>query len=239
MLRFLKRKKKIGCPNCYEENIISFGLDYLESKFESTIKFDYNLGGVNLYKCEKCETSFFIRENMYERVFPGQPELLQKWSEKKLGCPSTLKSQIDLIGLTQNWDSTLILPCKIELNNGQEFDFTTIRFTTQPSLGSYYNNFKNIFFIDEIKSIRQSDYALSKDIRLACMTAEEKRMGFYPTVVKNHQNIEAVINGISIFFNYNDIKGSDLELANKGWNYKDNYVYDLNNEVKTLVIVKE
>jgi hypothetical protein len=236
---FLKRKKKIGCPNCYEQNIISFGLDYLESKFESTIKLDYSLGGATLYKCEKCETSFFIRENIYERVFSGQHELLQKWSENKMGCPSSLKNQIDLIGLTQNWDLTYILPCIAELNNGQEFDFTTLRFSTQPPLGSYFNNFKNIFFIDEIKSIRPSDSALSKDIRLACMTAEEKRMGFYPTVVKNNENIEAVINGISIFFNSNDIKGSDLKLANKEWNYKDNYVYDLNKEVKTLVIVKE
>ncbi len=219
--------------------MISFGLDYLESKFESTIIFDNNLGGVALYKCEKCKTIFFLRENMYERIFAGQIELLKKWSEKHFETPSNLKVIFDVIGLSQNWDSSYVLPCKVELNNGKEFDFATVRFSNEPTLGSYYHDFENIFFIDEIKSIEQSDYALSKDIRLACMTAEEKRMGIYPTVVKNKENIEAIINGISLFFNSNDIKGSDLELANKEWDHKDNYIYDLSKESKTLVIVKE
>lgn len=239
MINIFKKKKKVGCPNCYEENIISFGLDYLESKFESAIIFDNNVGGIALYKCEKCRTHFFLSENMYERIFSGQIELLKKWSEKQLGISSNLKSKIDIIGFSQNWDSSYVLPCKVELKNRKEFDFTTVRFSNQPTLGSYYHNFENIFFVDEIKSIDQSDYALSKDIRLACVTAEEKRMGFYPTVVKNKENIEAVVNGISLFFKSNDVKGSDLELANKEWNYKDNYIYDLSKEPKTLVIVKE
>ena len=105
-------------------------------------------------------------------------------------------------------------------------------------LGAYIIN-ENIFFIDEVKSINQSEFALSKDVRSACRSAEESQMGFYPTVVKNNFYFEAVLIGFSLFFDYNGIKGSDLELANKKWNDANKNIFDLSKESKTLVLVKE
>ena len=238
-MNIFRRKKKFGCPKCYNENILGFGLDYLESKFESAISFEKKVSDVPLYKCKNCKTSYFIRENSYHRIYDGQIELLQRWGETSFGYSDNFTSEITVIGISQYWDSSYVLPCKIELNDGREFDFATVRLSDQPALGDFYINYENIFFIDEVKSINQSEFALSKDVRSACRSAEESRMGFYPTVVKNKFYFEAVLTGFSLFFDFNGIKGSDLELANKKWNDDNKNIFDLSKESKTLILVKE
>ncbi|HEU4789992.1 MAG TPA: hypothetical protein VFS71_09925 [Flavobacterium sp.] len=118
MFNLFKRKKKSGCPNCYEQNTISFGIDYLENKIISLIQLTDEIGGIKIYKCQKCTTQFYINGNMYEKIFDGQIELLKKWSEINLVCPESLKKEIEKIGLTNDWNLSRIAPCKIELNNG-------------------------------------------------------------------------------------------------------------------------
>lgn len=59
MFELFKKQKKIGCPNCYDENIISFGFDYLNSKFESKIIFDKTIGETEIFQCSKCKNYFF------------------------------------------------------------------------------------------------------------------------------------------------------------------------------------
>ena len=240
MFNLFKRKKKSGCPNCYEKDIISFGTDYLENKIISLIKLTDEIGGIKIYKCEKCDTQFYIKENMYERIIDGQIELLKKWSEKNLVCPVNLKAEIEKIGLTNDWNLSRIAPCKIELNNGQKFEFTTIKFSNQPPLGYHYSTFNNIFFIDEVKIITESEYGISLSIRNKAENAEEKRMGFYPTILKTKEGNKIALNGISLFFNSYEIKGSELELANEEWNHKEKYIYDTEDKSeKTIVIAKK
>ena len=240
MFNLFKRKKKIGCPNCYQKDIISFGTDYLENKIISLIKLTDEIGGIKIYKCEKCDTQFYIKENMYERIIDGQIELLKKWSEKNLVCTDNLKNEIEKIGLTNDWNLSKTAPCKIELNNGEKFEFTTIKFSNLPPLGYHYTTFKNIFFIDEIKNISESDYGISAEIRNEAEKSEEKRMGFYPTVLKSKEGKKVVLNGVSIFFNSNNIKGSELKLAHEEWNHREEYIYDINNKAeKTIVIAKK
>lgn len=240
MFNLFKRKKKTGCPNCYEKDIISFGADYFASKIISLVKMVDEIGGVKIYQCEKCKTSFFRNENMYERIIDGQIKLLKKWSEKNLICPDNLKNEIGKIGLSSDWNLNKIAPCKIELHSGEKFDFTILRLSKQPPLGYYFSTFKNIFFIDEVKNIFESDYGLSAEIRTEAEKSEEMRMGFYPTVLKDKDGKKVVLNGTSIFFNSSNIKGSELKLANERWNHKEKYIYDLDNkDEKTILIARE
>jgi hypothetical protein len=240
LFNLFKRKKKSGCPNCYEKDIFAFGADYLENKFISSIKLTDEIGGIKIYECEKCNTKFYIKGNMYERIIDGQIELLQKWSEKNLICPDDLKNEIEKIGLTNDWNLNRIAPCKIELNNGKKFEYTTLKFSNEPPLGFHYTTFKNIFFIDEVKYIAESDYGVSFEIRNQAEKSEEKRMGFYPTVLKTKEGNKIALNGISLFFNSYEIKGSELELANEEWNHKEKYIYDTEDKSeKTIVIAKK
>ena len=238
MFELFKRKKKSGCPNCYQNDVISFGTDYLENKFISSIKSTVEIGGINIYECEKCKTQFFKRENMYERIIDGQIEFLKKWTETDLVCPDNLRKEIGKIGYTDDWNSNKIVPCKIELNNGQSYDFTTIKFSNEPPLGHYFSTFKNIFLIDEIKNVSESEYGIYLEIRKEAEKAEERRMGFYPTVLKSKEDKKVVLNGLSIFFNSDNIKGSELKLANEEWNHREEYIYDMNKIEKTIVIAK-
>jgi hypothetical protein len=133
-----------------------------------------------------------------------------------------------------------IVPCKIELNSGDKYEYTTIIFSNRPPLGHFYSTYKNVFFIDDIKHVSESEFAVSFDIRKRAEKSEERRMGFYPTVLKTKDDKRIVLNGVSIFFNSNNIKGSELELANEEWNHRAEYIYDTNSYTeKTIVIAKK
>ncbi|MCJ0742707.1 hypothetical protein [Pedobacter montanisoli] len=240
LFNLFKKYKKNGCPNCFEKNIIGFGIDYLKSNFISSIKLTDEIGKIKIYQCEKCKAQFYIQGNMYEKIIDGQIELLKEWSKRNLVCPNDLKIEIEKIGLTNNWSLDKIVPCKVELNNGKKYEYTTIIFSDKPPLGHHYSIYKNIFFIDDIKHISESEYGISLEIRRQAVKSEEQSMGFYPTVLKNRDGKKVVLNGISIFFNSSNIKGSELELANEEWNYRVEYTYDTNNySEKTIVIAKK
>ena len=146
LFNLFKRQKKNGCPNCYEKNIVSFGTDYLESKFISSIKLAYKIGEIKIYQCDKCKALFYINGNMYEKIIDGQTELLKEWSKRNLVCSDNLKIEIEKIGLTNDWSLDRIVPCKIELNNGEKYEYATIIFSSRPPLGHFYSTYKNVFF---------------------------------------------------------------------------------------------
>lgn len=236
---FKKKKKKVGCPVCYDDRTISFGMDYLESNFESDIRWDKEIGGVRICRCLKCANPYFIEDNVYNKILPGQLTMLQEWSDKDLITPNPIKAQLELIGITDNWNKSKVVPCKIVHKNGKTLDFTTVQFSLQPPLGHYYSNYKDIFLIDDLLSIEKSDFALSKEIREAAFKAEERRMGFYPTVLKDKYGQKIAVNGPSLFFDANNVKGSELTLANEQWNHKEKYFYEEKVENNALIIAKK
>jgi hypothetical protein len=240
LFNLFKRQKKNGCPNCYDKNIVSFGTDYLESKFYSLIKFAVEIGGIEIYECENCKSQFFINGNLFEKIIDGQIELLKEWNKRNLVCSDKLKTEIEKIGLTNNWSLDRIVPCEIEINNGQKYQFATIVFSSKPPLGHFYSSYKNVFFIDDITHVSESEFSVSYEIRKQAEKSVERRMGFYPTVLKNKDGKKVVLNGISLFFNSYNIKGSELELANEEWNHRTEYIYDTNNYTeKSIVIAKK
>ena len=239
MINIFKRKKREGCPVCFENNTIGFGTDYLESKFISRIEKEQEIGGIEIFKCQKCSTQFYKEGNMFNKIMDGQIDTLKRWTNKTLKTDDSLKKKIDEIGFSENWDGSKVAPAKILLNNGKEFDFATIRITKTPPIGAFFDNFENLFFIDEVESIDKSQFGLSSEIRNEANKAEERRMGFYPTVLKTNDGKRIVVNGTSLFFNSNGIKGEQLILAKEDWDHRAKYIYEDKIENQTLIVGKE
>jgi hypothetical protein len=239
MFRLFKRKKKVGCPVCHESNMIGFGADYLESKYDSRIEQTDKIGNIQIYKCMLCQTDFYREGNMYQRFANGQINTLREFVNLDLQLDEKQKNALDKIGLTTDWNMNRQAPVKIRLKNGEILDFVTIQVTPNPPIGYFYNNFTKIIFIDYVDSIERSEYAISKEIREMTKGAEERRMGFYPTVLKTNNGENVVINGQALFFKNGDIKGRDLLITNENWNHLEKYIYEKKIENQILVIAKK
>ncbi|MDG1476069.1 MAG: hypothetical protein P8Q14_02895 [Vicingaceae bacterium] len=240
MFNIFKRKQKKGCPICNKEKTLAFSASLLETEYKAEIKKNERIGEIDLYICSDCNTEFFKEEHMFHKLTEKQKGLLIQFYKRNLALNNKFQEQINTIGITEDWNSDKILPAKIELISGEKYDFARIRISKKPPLGYSYDYFKDYIFIDQIKSIKKSDFALSKEVREKSKNAEELRMSFYPTVLKTKDEVKVVINGLSLFFNNQNIKGSELTLANEFWDFKnDKYIYDNETNNKVLVIVSE
>jgi len=239
ILNLFRKKKKIGCPACYDKKIIGFGIDLLKTKFDSKIELYDKIGDIQIFKCSKCNSEFYKENQTFQKILKGQIDFLKEYFKNEQKISSELKSQIDLIGETKDWNMNNLVPAKIELKNGEIYDFVTIRISNKPPIGYYFEHFEKIIFIDEIKSINSSEFGISQEIRAKAKNAEEMRMGFYPTVLKTKNGTKVVINGQALFFKNGEIKGSDLTLSNEFWDDKEKYIYENKIEKQVLVIAKK
>lgn len=239
MFKIFKKKKKIGCPVCHENNTVGFGSDYLESNFESKIVQVDKIGNFSIFKCSICFSDFFKEGEMYQKFADGQIGLLKQFDESDLILSEKIKQELEQIGLVPDWNLNNLAPGKIKLKNGEIYDFATIQISINPPIGYYYSQFKKIIFIDDVESVKPSNYGLSEEIREKTRNVEEMRMGFYPTVLKTNCGKRIVINGQPIFFKKDEIKGADLILAHENWNHKEKYKCEDKIENQILVIAKK
>ena len=239
MFNLFKRKKKVGCPVCHEKNTVGFGVDYLESKFDSRITDFEKIRDVQTYQCSICKSSFYKEGEMFQRFAEGQIETLKEFSKKELELSKKQKSELDLIGLTSDWSGNMLAPAKVTLKNGEKLDFVTVRVSQQPPIGYYVDHFERLIFIDEVESIEPSHYGISKEIREKAKDAEEMRMGFYPVTLKHSNGKRVVLNGQALFFKNGQISGSDLNLDNENWNHREKYIYEDKIDNQVLVVAKE
>lgn len=224
---------------CFEKNITGFGEDYLISNYSSTIQLTGEFPEIGIYKCARCGIQFFKNGNIFNRIMPGQLDLLKKWITSELKIEKSLSGKLAQIGFSNNWNSEKVAPCMVTSKTGELIDFTVIKVSSNPPLGADYESYKSILFIDQISDIESSKYGLSQEIRKATETAEEMRIGFYPTILISPTNKKIVLNGFELFFDQEGIKGSELKLANEPWDYRvDNYLYSKRNHERTLVIAK-
>lgn len=242
---WFSKKKKDGCPACKEKNIISFGDDFLKSKFNSTIELTSEFPEIGIYQCSKCQTKYFQTDSMfqsdkfYNRIFDGQLELLQRWTDSDLTINSDFQNTLDQIGTSQNWNSEKVIPCSVQFKDGTSTDFAILKISNDPPLGADYDFYKSVHFIDEVEQVKPSEFALSMEIRKATETAEERRMGFYPTVTTTGNLKKVVLNGFEVLFAQDGIKGSDLTLSNVQWDHRDkSYLYSNHELERTLIIAK-
>ncbi len=239
MFNLFKKKNKVGCPVCHEKNIIGFGADYLESKFDSRISEFDKIANIQTYQCSICKSTFYKEGEMFQRFADGQMETLKEFSKRKLTLSNKQKSELEAIGLTSDWSMNMLAPAKVTLKNGMQLDFATVRVSKQPPIGYYVDHFKRLIFIDEIEKIEPSNYGISKEIREKAKDAKEMRMGFYPVTLMDNHGKKIVINGQVLFFKNGEISGSDLNLDNEIWNHKGKYIYEDKIDNQVLVVAKE
>ncbi|MHB0756877.1 hypothetical protein [Polaribacter sp. M15] len=239
MFKFFRKKKKIGCPVCHETNTIGFGTDYLESKFDSRIEQTEKIGNTQTYKCSICGSDFYKEGEMFQKFANGQMDTLKEFVMVDLQLNDKLKTELDEIGLTDDWNMNKIAPAKVKLKNGQSYDFATIRVSNNPPIGYYIDHFSKVIFINKVDSIEPSEFGISQEIREKAKNAEEMRMGFYPVPLKTSNGTKVVINGQVMFFKNGEIKGSDLKLENELWNHKIKYVYEDKIENQVLIVAKK
>jgi hypothetical protein len=239
MFKLFRKKKKIGCPVCHDKSTIGFGTDYLESKFDSRIELNEKIGEIQTYKCSVCKSDFYKEAEMFQRFVKGQIETLKEFNSHNLELSNKLKTELNTIGLTNDWNMNKVAPAKVRLKNGEIHDFATIRISKNPPIGYYFDHFKEVIFIDKIESIKKSEFGLSKEVREKAKNAEERRMGFYPTVLGTNNGKKVVIKGQSLFFRNGEIKGADLKLENESWNHRAKYVYEDKIDEQVIIVSKK
>ena len=239
MFKLFRKRKKIGCPACHEKNTIGFGTDYLESKFDSRIELEEKIGNTQTYKCSICKSDFYKEGEMFQKFANGQIRTLKEFNSLNLELSDKLKVELNSIGLSDDWNMNKIAPAKVRLKNGETYNFATIRISKNPPIGYYFDHFKEVIFIDKVESIEKSEFGLSIEIREKAKNAEERRMGFYPTVLETNNGKKIVINGQSLFFRNGKIKGADLKLENESWDHRAKYVYEDKIDEQVIIISKK
>jgi hypothetical protein len=238
MLKLFRKKKKDGCPVCYDKTISGFGKGALEADHNSKLDNVEEIENIQIYKCSKCQTFFYTEGVIYNTISLDKIQSLKKFAKWEMLLDKDTVAKLEQIGITQCWSLYKEVPAKIEHINGETYDFATFIISDTTPSGLNLEIYDKIIFIDEVKSIEPSKYSLSKEIRNKTEEAEEMGMGFYPTVLKTKNNEKIVINGRPLFFKNEHIVGSELTLANEDWNHNKEYIYEneINNQV--LIIVK-
>ncbi len=238
MFKLFKKKKKIGCPVCHEKNTVGFGTDYLASKFESKISESEKIGITQTYQCSICKSIFYKELNMFQKFAKGQIERLREFIKRDLQLNDTLRSELDSIGLSEDYAMVKLAPARVRLKNGDSYDFATIRVSNDPPIGYDLDLFSKVIFIDEVESIEPSEFGLSKKIRDKARNALEMRMGFYPVSLQTRNGERVIINGQTLFFRNKEIKGAGLIPSNERWDYSENYIFEDKIENQVLIVAK-
>lgn len=257
MISFFKIVK-VGCPFCLNRESKKINLTYEESekfylpvdnfkyqRVKTKIELFYETNWERIYNCTICKTKFYESANDYYKLDNAQIDIIKRWSAAEKKYNSEIEAQIEKIGLTKVGDD-YILPCKITTKKNQVFDYVTLRRSKNLPIHQIINShssshFENFFFIDEILKIDFSEFGISKKIRDFSISDNVKEVdkNFYPTIVKTKENLELIFEGLLLFINLENIKGSEVELSNQEWKENNIYKADYITKSKTLLIVKE
>ncbi len=240
MFKFFNTKTKKACPVCNNERTFSFSEELLGTEYIIQLEKVGEVGTTDLYKCPQCNTEYFKKNRMYTILSQKSKKLLFEFNQRELSLPQNLKEQLDIIGYTEGEDSNQLYPALVELHDGKQFDFARVLISKKPPLGYFYDIYETVIFIDDVKAIHKSEYALSQEIREESRQAWELRMGFAPTVLKTMDHKKVVINGFKLFIDSDNLKGSELMLANEDFDFDESaYIYATLTNKEILVVAKE
>lgn len=229
-------QKKKGCQLCYKIDTISFNKEYYEKEYEYCFQELYS--GLGIYQCEKCHTVFKDKNGMYEKVNDTYIAYLKHWESLSFELFYQFNEIIQKIQPIKVDANTWELPCKIVLQNDEVIDFCTLQFSSSHPAPYIQSTYDKVFFSDEIKEIKESEYALSYAVRKASMEAPEIRMCYSPLSLVNDQHQHVLVNGPSLFFYKNGIKGSTLSVAENAFATDKEYVATMAATSKTIVLIR-
>ncbi|MFM2286373.1 MAG: hypothetical protein RLZZ543_1870, partial [Bacteroidota bacterium] len=253
MFSFFSRPK-IGCPFCIEKDAVELNLSEDELQAyplpklitgnpkKTRIKVSLNIDWTIVYSCTCCHTSFYCVVSHWTKVTEAQKELLKRWGTTVTEIPQEIAAELEQIGFSK-WSDDEILPCKITTKQGEEIDFVTVQYCAEfPKILCFGEMFvyQRYFFLEDIQHIKASDFAVSRTIRDESLSVkEEVEKNFYPTIVANPAGKEFLFEGMTLFMNHPEARGSELQLSENKWQKRKEYINDYTAQRKHLVILKK
>ena len=169
-----------------------------------------------------------------------QLDLFHKWDKEDL-LPSDLQFQTlnDIGGLPSSKylmvTDFIQFPALITTKSGQQIDLCLFHFSKAPP---FQRHFKKVILLNDIADIKPSELALSHELRLSSMLADEIRMSFYPFMVCTNTGKIITYNGITQFASDGQLKGSDIICEVPFSYYLLDKIYDVSYDDITFVIGK-
>lgn len=251
MFNFLRRKKY--CPFCEqtESNIITLSYEELDkynfhtnqfsekrtSKIKLIINEDYRG-----YECINCNTFILVNGRDFVRV-NDKIKIIKHWYKGYSNIREDFKMTMEEIGFSRiGVSSETILPCKIRIGKKDQDFVTLIASKYFPIYQTLYFNTQiepsNYFFIDNIDELCKSDYAVSKEIRNSAIKAKKAKKNFFPTILEGPKNQKVLIEGLTLFFNSQNIIGSNLRLSKLSWTEETDYFENFSTEPKAILLMR-
>ncbi len=223
--RFLeKHESKPGCPSCDGQRMISFNWraalerkGHEIDKYPKFLRRERSLKAGFLYRCPVCEARWYLdsREEMMAVVPESRLSLLEEWNVKELFPSVEILKTAQSIGATPinlygGGSESVCVPCEVLTTGGETFKEAILSFQKAPPISHWSSSVR---LLDEVVSIRPSEFALSKQVRYATSQAPEIRMCFSPTLVQSTSGFVFVINGQADFMLFEGVKGKDITLS--------------------------
>ena len=211
-----------GCPECDGSEIISFNwqfaFDNRESEVFKYLKYLHKKNELKVgskYTCDVCGQYWYLDGTGQFMTFVSEERQLkiEIWNKTQLLPPEKLIPTFAAIGGVL-FDSgycgkELHVPVRAVMKSGEVFDKALVSIQAEAPVAPYQ---KKIYFIDQVKEILPSPYALSLDVRKATHDSEEVRMGFAPTAVRTPKGETYILNNQRNYFDFKGIRGPDLRL---------------------------
>jgi len=231
------------------QKIVEFNIQVAKTGKEKELKeindallFQKELSVGKVYVQRGTNNHWYINEtNTLARLVRNeQIELFYEWDKKEL-LPSD--AQFEVLSSIGGLPSTQYMmepksvrvPASITKLTGEVIDFCIVHFSPAPPFQRYFHN---CILLDDIKEINPSEFALSHDLRLSSMLADEIRMGFSPFVVRTNKDDLLTYNGKTQFVSEGNIRGGEIVSEAPLAYYKIGKLSDIPCERITYVICK-
>lgn len=180
------------------------------------IKFVKKLKRGKLYICEKCNNSWYLKENeeWLNRIPKEYESLVDYWNENKINISeSNCQTLREIGGVAHNSMDGISFPCCVVETNGNVVEPSIVVISKSPPCNWLETDL--IKWTSEIKEIRTSPFALSREIRVASNEKREERMGFAPVSVQDNSGKHFTLGNASEWFNSEGVLGKDLKLSER------------------------
>ena len=174
-----------------------------------------------LYHCPECRQRWYLdRTNVMATRVPREREaLLHEWSSQVLSLGTAFVHVLASIGSIEadrygNGRGYGHVPCAIRWADGILSDPCIVLVTDLPPILPTQRIVKLFRHVTEL---RPTEFALPLEVRCATRAANELRMGFAPTAVKDPTGRVLLINGSADVFEYDGIRGKDIRLTIRRW----------------------
>jgi hypothetical protein len=217
-----------SCRYCDAKPVDMFSWDYARSgrdaelaALRAHLREPVQLKSGRLYRCPDCGQAWYLdaAENMTTRVPREREAILHEWSTHALSLGDTFVEVLASIGSIEqdrysNGRGYRRIPCAIRWTDGGVSDPCIILVTDLPPI---LQTQPHVRLFGAVADVQVTDFALPLAVRCATRHADELRMGFAPTAVKDPSGRLLLVNWSADVFDFEGIRGRDIRLAKRPW----------------------